>query len=187
MSKSTSNALTKGYSGKFGNDLVLRCVKGVSLMTKPPDRSKTIPTPAQEMQKDVFRAASAYAVDKLNDPLLKEAYLKAANGTCSAYNMAMSDYFHPPRIKSVFTANYKGNAGETINVEALDNFMVVRVTLQLEDVNDIILESGECVHCGAGIEWVYTVQNDHLPEQGQKIRVVAYDLPNHSCEVVINL
>jgi hypothetical protein len=187
MSKSTSNALTKGYSGKFGEDLVLRCVRGVSLMTKPPDRSKTVPTPAQEKQKEEFCAASAYAVGKILDPALKEAYLKAANGKCSAYNMAMSDYFHPPRIKSVFTGNYNGAAGENIIVEALDNFRVVKVMLSITDENNNGLESGECVHSGTGNEWVYTMQNDHLPVQGQKIRVVAYDLPNHSCEAVVAL
>jgi hypothetical protein len=187
MSKSTSNSLTKGYSGKFGEDLVLRCVRGVSLMTKPPVKSKNPPTPAQEKQKEAFCAASAYAVDKLNDPLMKDAYLKAANGKCSAYNMAMSDYFRPPRVKSVFTDNYKGKAGETINVEALDNFRVVKVMLFITDENNNGLESGECVHSGTGNDWVYTLQNDHLPVQGQKIRVVAYDLPNHSCEAVVSL
>jgi hypothetical protein len=55
MSTDTSNAPTKGYSGKFGDDLVFRRVNGVSLMAKPPDRSGTSSSPAREQQKEEFR------------------------------------------------------------------------------------------------------------------------------------
>jgi len=42
-------------------------------------------------------------------------------------------------------------------------------------------------HPGDGPEWVYSLKQDQQPVTGQKIRVVAFDLPNHPGEGVRSL
>ena len=185
MSYSTTNALTKGYSGKFGDQYVLRRRGRKSLLTQMPDRSKVEPSEGQKRVKMNFTAAAAYAKDKISDPLLREAYKAKGNGEKSAYNMAMADFLHHPVVTSVNTDFYRGNAGDVIHVEAIDDFKVVRVMLYLTDPNDLELEFGECTQVGTSPEWTYTLQGDHLPVAGQKIRVVAYDLPNHPGELTV--
>ena len=187
MSSSRSNGLTKDYSGKFGDQYVLRRKNGKSLMTKLPEKTKRPPSEGQQRVIANFRAASAFAREKLSDPAIREAYLKKGNGVRSAYNVAMADFFNPPVINLINTGFYKGNAGNVILVEAIDDFRVERVILTLSDANGNVLESGDCTHTGDGPEWVYTLMQDQLPVTGQSIRAVAFDLPNHPGEGVCNL
>ena len=187
MSRSTTNSLTRGYSGKFGEDYVLRRKNGKSLMTKIPDRSKTELTPAQKAVVNRFKLASEFAAERMRDPVMKEEYRLAANGASSAYVMAMRDYFKPPSVDVINTNHYEGHSGDFIRIEALDVFRVVDVKLTISDQNGTILESGHCVHLGQGAEWEYSVQQEHLPLPGQVISVVAYDTPDHTGQATVTL
>jgi len=187
MSSSRTNGLTKDYSGKFGDQYVLRRKNGKSLMTKLPEKSKLPMTEAQKRVKANFRAASAFAREKLSEPVMRAAYLKKGNGVRSAYNVAMSDFFNPPVINLINVSFYNGHAGDVIMVEAVDDFRVERVILTLSDENNNVLETGDCIHTGDGPEWVYTLKQDQQPVTGQQIKVVAFDLPNHPGEGVRNM
>ena len=187
MSSTRSNGLTADYSGKFGNQYVLRCRNGRSNMSKLPKRTKTTTSEAQDRVKNNFKAAAAYAKDKLSIPELREAYLLRGNGLRSAYIMAMADSFHPPVINNINADFYRGHAGDVIRIEAVDNFRVEKVMFYLYDEDNQELEFGECVQAGEGSEWDYTILNEHVPTAGQKIKVVAYDLPGHPGQAILEI
>lgn len=187
MSSSRTNGLTKDYSGKFGDQYVLRRKNGKSLMTKLPEKRTGEPTEGQKAVTNRFLAAAEFSKRILRNPEIRAEYVARSNGKRSAYTMAMADFLNPPSVIAIGLTEYRGNAGDTIRVLAVDNFKVVRVTVNLLAVDGTILEYGDCIQQEDGAAWIYTVTGDHLPLAGQQVKAVAYDIPGNAGESICNI
>ena len=120
MAKVKDNPITEGFSGKFGKRLVFRHMKdGRTIIATRPDYTDHKWTTGQQVHHNRFQLAATYAraASKTN-PL----YAELAQGTAkNAYNMALSDWFHPPVFHEVARQDSR------VRVNATDNVGVVKV------------------------------------------------------------
>ncbi|MBL6950599.1 MAG: hypothetical protein ISR57_08155 [Bacteroidales bacterium] len=131
MAHTKSNALTKNYSGKFGNQFVFRIRNGKSIMAALPVRISDSATEAQQAVRRRFANASHYAKQILLDPVMLSAYTEKAVDGKSPYLVAMTDYLRNPWIDEIDIDGYNGNAGEIIRVQAGDDFKVTEVSVKI--------------------------------------------------------
>jgi hypothetical protein len=114
MAKVKDNIITEGASGKLGKLLVFRHMKdGRTIIATRPNYTNHKWTADQRTHHSRFQEAAAYArLASKTNPL----YTELAQGTSkNAYNLALSDWFHPPVIHEV-----QQQAGR-IRVNATDN------------------------------------------------------------------
>jgi hypothetical protein len=166
MAKVRSNPIIQGLSGKLGDQLVFRHLRdGRTIVCVKPDFSRRVLSRDQKAHHAKFRAAAAYARGAAKK---QPIYAELAAGTMkTAYNVALSDFFHPPIIHQV-----KMKDG-VIRVEASDNVQVTTVRVKISNTDGVILEQGEAAP-GAALWWSYAPQI--TLESTFKVEVDAYDL-----------
>ena len=177
MSKSQSNLIIDGASGRLGRDLVVRHLPdGRTLLCARPDFSRRVFSPQQQTHQQRFREASAYAsVAAAREPL----YAQLAAGTMKTpYNIALSDWFHPPVIHRIEVC------GPLIRTCATDNVRVAQVLVTLADANGLVLEQGTAAQVN-GLWWEYTPTAPLHP--GQRITATARDLAGNTHTQVLTL
>ena len=166
MSKVRSNVLVRGVSGKLGNQVVFRILRdGSTVMCLPPDFSNRKLSKDQKEHHERFREAAAYAkVAAQRQPI----YAELAAGTLkNAYNIALSDWFHSPKIHRV---ELEGGA---VRVHASDNVRVASVKVVVLNEEGLVLEKGEAIPVDE-LWWSYA---PHTPLEGKpKVEVEARDL-----------
>src|SRR5262245_9417975 len=109
MAKYLPNASASKLKGRIG-DLVHYEFNGKPIVRSVP-RREIPPTPAEKNNQNRFRAASKFAHSTLTDPTQKARYSASATRTGStAYNVAVSDFMHPPVITAVDLTDYSGRA-----------------------------------------------------------------------------
>jgi len=183
MARTNSNALTKNYRGKFGNQFVFRNRNGQSIMAALPATPPGPPTESQAQVRRNFANASRYAKQILLDPDMLLAYMAKANvNGQSPYIIAMTDYLRHPWIDEINIDAFEGNVGDVIKVMAGDDFQVTEVTVKIFAPGGSELESGPCVLDAMGIWWEYTVTAEITIEPSLEIRARARDYPNHTGE-----
>src|SRR5690349_14056788 len=99
MPKIKNNPLLEGLSGKLGG-LVFRHMKdGSTVVAAAPDFSKRVLSKEQRAHNSRFQQAAAYARQAAKtEPI----YAELAKGTLkNPYNIALSDWFHAPKIHKV--------------------------------------------------------------------------------------
>jgi hypothetical protein len=130
---------------------------------------------AQKEQQQRFREAAQYArsaVDK--EPIYGEI---AADTTRTAYNIALSDWFHAPEIEMIDLSGWTGQPGESIRIRALDDVMVKDVTVLVVGGEDIVIEQGTAAQEEDASWWVYTTTK--AASGTAKVIAVAEDLPGN--------
>ncbi|PXY02226.1 hypothetical protein DF185_06155 [Marinifilum breve] len=183
------NLITTGLSGKLGKNLVFRQRKGKTILSVAAHFSgkRSI---AQEQQKDRFKKATLYANIQKHNPELMEEYNKVAKekGIYSGYNLAVSDYFHPPTIEKVSTRSYHGEIGDIIEIIALDDFKVKRVELEIYSSDGNLTEKGQAYEYDENGKWHYAANVANSEYKGNKIVVKAFDYPENEMakEVVLD-
>jgi hypothetical protein len=180
MSKSKDNVITRTYSGKFGDQIVLRNRNGLSVLAMIPKKFEREPTPAQLAHQLFFRKATIYAKAVMNDPIKNAKYaVKAVNGK-TVYTLAISDFMKPPVVDEIDVTNYKGKIGDKIVVQARDRFEVTQVNLKIIGVDSEVIEEGPCTLDAMNLYWGYTatVQKDVVA--GMTITATAMDNPGHA-------
>ncbi|MFH1081438.1 MAG: hypothetical protein V1766_14480, partial [Pseudomonadota bacterium] len=182
MSNTTSNAITKNYSGKFGNQFVFRNRNGKSILAALPVRTGDSPTEAQQNVRRKFTNASHYAKQILLDPEMLAAYSAKANDGQSPYLVAMSDYLRSPSVDEIDVEKYAGNPGDLVRVQASDDFKVTEVSLRIIDANGDVIEAGPCQLDTLGIWWEYTATVTVASLPGVEIIATARDIPGHTGE-----
>jgi hypothetical protein len=155
MAKVKYNVVTHGMSGKVGDLLQFSQRFGKTIIGKIAARSNKASN-AQELVREKFRQAAAYAKSVLEDPGLKDVYSSGATGGVTAYNLAFRDFFVPPVIAAVNASAYDGSIGSLITITATDDTKVVEVKVQIFDSNDNKLEEGTATQQGDGETWIYT-------------------------------
>ena len=162
MAKVRHNILTAGLSGMVGKKLVFRQMQdGRTIVCARPNFSNRILSEEQRTHHSRFQQAAAYArtASRIN-PL----YAELSRGTAkNAYNIALSDWFHPPVIHAI------DRQEGYICVQATDNVLVHRVLVTILDEEGNPLEQSQAMQVD-GSWWEYATATT------RKMRVEAWDL-----------
>jgi hypothetical protein len=177
------NPLTKGLSGKLGNDLVFRQSHGRTILSTAPQRTGE-DSNAQELHKDKFKKAIQFAKVQMSIPEIKEEYKKSAKekGMYSAYNLAVADYFHAPEIGDLIFKDYHGEVGDKIEIIAFDDFKVEHVEIEIYHNDGSLVEKGLASKNGSDFEWEYAATVANTEYAGDKIVVKAFDYPGNETD-----
>jgi hypothetical protein len=176
MGKVKENLLTKGFSGRIGDEIVFRQVGDRTMFAKRPRKRATL-TPGQAAHRAQFQKAVYYSKSVLLDPAVRaeyEALAKEAN-LKSAYTAVVTDYLKEPQIASVFTDNYKGEAGVAIYVAAVDHFKLKQVTVTIKRADGTIIETGPATR--EAENWKYVVTQPNANVAGTRFVINANDRP----------
>src|SRR5215208_2785151 len=141
MAKVRNNVVTRGWSGSFGEQMVIKIDKAGRAIVgnKPEFDENRVFTPAQLAHQQAFREARIYAKDAKEEVV----YVAKAEGTpISPANAALVDWFHAPEIKVIDLSAWRGEMGQQIRIEALDDGKVTQVTVVITDEMNAVLEQG---------------------------------------------
>jgi hypothetical protein len=93
-----------------------------------------------------------------------------------AKNVAMADWFHPPRILEIDLRAWRGCPGDVIRVLAVDDVKVGQVQVEIADRAGTILETGQAA-LAVTQRWEYPLRQAH--SGSVTVTVFASDLPGH--------
>ena len=125
MAKVINNPVVRGISGGIGNMVFRQMPNGETWVSGKQNFDKRKFSKGQKEHQSRFQQAAAYA---------REA---AEDGQKSPYNWALSDWFHPPVIRSIERKDGK------IRVNATDNVLVSKVVVKVLDAKGHVIEKGE--------------------------------------------
>jgi hypothetical protein len=162
MARIKGNQITEGMTGMINKQIVLT------------DRKRK-PTAGQHINREKMKSCNEYAIEAMENAEVKKAYRAAAKGGQTAVNVAFSDAWHAPVVHDIIANGYKGNAGDTILVEATDNFKVSAVKVSIFDREGILVEEGQATPRSS--MWMYVTQRDH--DHAARIVATAFDLPGN--------
>lgn len=178
-----ANALTQGISGKVGPLVFRQQADGspavIAAAPKPQNRR---PHPAEAANQQFFKEAAAFGVRVMRDQVLRPLY--AARQTAklrSPYHVALADARNPPRVEGYATPALPLAAGQTVRVQATDDFEVTRVWVRLEAPDGTLLEEGEAVAAAEpnpADGWHYAVQG--AVGAGSGLVATAFDRPGNA-------
>lgn len=174
-----NNPLLKAVSGMLGDTHYYRMWRGRLVMCKRPKARKGL-SRKQKVVVNRFKLASKYASKQMKDEDIKAAYQARTNFRFhSAYLVALNDYLNPPKVEKIRLGDYHGAIGDTITVEAHDDFEVVSVSIVIRNEDGSILEEGPAVRSHNPSLWKYkaTVVNSALTRT--KILAMAFDRPGN--------
>jgi hypothetical protein len=146
MAKVCNNVILEGLSGSIGNLVFRQMPDGSTRVSAKPDFSNRVFSREQKEHQSRFKQAVAYARQAAK---IQPVYAELAEGTTkNAYNIALSDWFHPPVIHGI--EREKGH----IRVRASDNVLVTEVGVKIMDAEGTILETGQAQQIDA-LRWEY--------------------------------
>jgi hypothetical protein len=151
MTKQKNNVVTCGLSGKIGDLLIFRRINGKTVISKTPERSKTV-TEKQAATCKRFQQATLYAKAAVANPETEEqcaaAAKKGKDKGRTAYNVA--DFFNAPDIDTIDLSNYTGAAGDEIRAIASDDFAMKSVCVD-KHIEIGAYRMGYRIHIGSHI------------------------------------
>ena len=83
-----------------------------------------------------------------------------------------------PTVQHIDISGYRGRAGDTIAIRAVDDFSVTKVSVQIRNAAGTLIEEGEAakgLNC-----WRYRVTVPNLSISGSTIRATAFDRPGNT-------
>lgn len=188
MPKQKNNIVMKSTRGMFGKQVVFKKRDGKFYVAAPPEVDENRkPTARQLLAQERFKACSEYAVEATEDPVTKAAYLAKAKRGLSAYNVAFSDAYNAPKVKSIITQAYQGQIGNVIVVQAKDDFKVASVQVAIYTMDNELVEQGAAVPDAKGKSWIYTATEDHIALEGSVIKATAKDIPGNEGSKTVTL
>ena len=183
MAKVKLNALVESAQGRLGSDLVLKRTRsGATILAKKPEFPKNRKfSKAQRDHQRRFRRAVAYAKAAQTNPIYVALAKKRKQ---PAYNVALADAMHPPRVIEIDTSGYSGQAGEVIRIQAEDDVQVARVCVAICDAGQGVMEEGQAVSDRAGRWWTYRTQ---VAGKAVTIEAMVCDLAENERSLVVKL
>ena len=180
MAKISGNLIIHGLSGMLGKQIIVRRLKNgdcvIYAYTAAPPREAT---PAQHAHRTRFREAVRYGKARKHLPVYQAI---AATRNASAYNVAVSDFMHPPTILSIDLSAYHGAAGQELRITAVDDVEVAAVNVLLAEDDGTLIEKGHAVVSAVDpSHWVYTTTLD-APSASVRIHVDAVDLAGQATQ-----
>jgi len=178
MGQVKDNLLTKGFSGRIGDEIVFRQINGRTLFSKRPRKRETF-TPKEQAQQRKFQQASYYARTALINPAQRESYVQAAKlgGFKSAYVAALTDYLLDPKIISMNVTAYKGNVGDAIAFVAAYDFKIIEAVVTIKRNDDTVIETGIAIRQATG-DWLYIAQQPNPMASGSLVTITTKDRLN---------
>ena len=175
MAKIKLNALVENAQGRLGRDLVLKRTRSgaIILAKKPEFPEKRKFSKAQRDHQRRFKRAVAYAKAAQVNPIYVALAQKQKQ---PAYNIALADAMHPPRVLEIDVSGYHAHAGEAIRVRAEDDVQVTRVHVAIYTARERLIEEGEAARDRAGRWWTYMTQ---VAGNSAGITATAYDLADN--------
>jgi hypothetical protein len=182
MTRVILDGTVKGLRGKTGNLVFRELPDGTTVMSqgqhrknsREKRRAKEKRSIAQKEHNNRFQDAAFYARRAAKtEPVYAE--LAAITPMWTAYNHALSDWFHAPQIGCL--AREPG----CILVEASDDVQVTRVKVTILDGEGRKLEAGEAVRT-EGDWWEFV-----SPAVGKTVIAEARDLPGNVTKLVLDL
>jgi len=190
MAISYNNVITKHFRGRVG-DVVLRWVAGKSVMSKRPDCSKVIKSPAQLENQKSFARAAKYSKAVKNDPQRSEEYSEKKKKTKyqDVYHAAMSDFMTKPRVQKVDLVSYRGLKGNIIRISAWDKFRVETVSVVILNKMGQLIEKGPAVATPftANREWDYIATTENVDYKSCRILVQVKDRPGNTVVAEVDI
>jgi hypothetical protein len=181
MAKSKNNLVTHGLSGKIGDMLVFRQIRGETIVSAASEQTSKTASEKQLAHRYRFNKAVIYAKSAKLVPDVQEIYEAAAAKKGKApFTVAVADFFNAPEIRHIDLSDYTGNTGDVIRIEVTDDVMVKSVQVSIVNADGSIVEEGDAVAANSlGYVWIYTATqvNDNL--DGDKITVSVTDLPEN--------
>jgi hypothetical protein len=155
MAKIRSNLVIHGLSGMIGKQVVIRRGQdGGYVVSAAPHHVQRALTDAQKAHRARFLQAVAYSRGAKSLPEYAEA---AAARKMSAHNVAVADFMHPPEITNIDASNYRGDAGQTIVIMAIDDVKVKSVGVLIAADDGTFIEKGAAVaSVNDSTHWTYT-------------------------------
>jgi hypothetical protein len=169
MAKQKDNVVTHGLSGTIGGMLVFHQRAGQTVVAKTPTVSN-VETEAQRAHRRRFQHAVLYSGGA--------AAAKAKRGQ-TARNVAVADFLRAPDIELIDLTGYHGKAGDTVRIEATDDFAVREVKVVISNADGSPVEEGYAKQEPTGYEWIYTATAGNDTLEGDRIEVYASDTPGN--------
>lgn len=185
MAQVKQNLVTSGLSGGIEKKIVLKHYGDITVVTAFPDMSNVKLTESQKKENSRFKDAMAYARSQMADPVAKAEYQAKAKGLQRAINMAIADFYHPPKIKSIDLALFHGRRNDPVTIKVVDNFKVVKVTVTMLDQRGITVESGDAreIHLW---HWEYRLKGNYSSGEQLIINASVWDKPGNKTEAEEN-
>jgi len=174
MGKIKNNVVTRGFSGKFGEDLVFRQVDNRTIFAKRTVSTQP-PTARQVEVQSRFTEASLFASAAIDNQQAFTDYQLMAKqqGLKSAYVAALMDFLTYPEIGSIFTAAYTGTIGDVINIKPKITHKVIGIDVKIVSADGAEIESGAATL--NGLKWHYVATKANANVKGSKFVLVARD------------
>jgi hypothetical protein len=173
MAKVRKNIIIQGLSGDLGKQLRIRTGKisgRTNVFAKFDFETEREDSPAQQAHKQAIREAAAYAHANKGNPIYIAKAKSKKGKERQPYNVAMADWFHPPRILEIDLRGWRGAADQVIRILAVDDVQVAGVRIEISDETGAVVEAPE-LHPVVGVR---------RPVRGERsVTVFASDLPGH--------
>jgi hypothetical protein len=182
MTRAIFNGTVKGFRGKIGNLIFRQLPDGTTVMSqaqpkknsREKKRAKLKRSPRQQAHNSRFQEAVIYGRwAAKTHPVYAE--LAAITPMKTAYNFAVSDWFHAPEIGCI--AQQDGR----ILVDASDDVRVTKVQVTVLDDENRVLETGEAVRDEEDW-WEFASR-----AEGKTVIAEAWDLPGNVTKLVLDL
>jgi hypothetical protein len=171
-----NNNLVGRVSGKVGN-VVFRQIRGKTVVANLPTRKGQFkPSQKQSEVMNRFTKASQYAREAMIDPARQLQYKGGVNGKLTTPRLvAISDYLNAPTIVDIDVSQYHGEAGNIIHIDAHDDFLVTKVSVQILSNGELVEQGDANTDLADDLFWNYSTTR-MAPLGELTIRVTAFDL-----------
>jgi hypothetical protein len=144
--------------GKIGDLVFVRTKHGRVIVRQRPVRKSQFAA-GELAGQSLLTQANVYVRRIRQEPDQYAVYQRAAglNGK-RACDLAKADFYHPPAINGVNLSAYRGNAGENIRVEAVDDFGLTTVMLTIAELDGSLVEHGATIPEPSSSKWLYQAQ-----------------------------
>jgi hypothetical protein len=180
------NYVTSGASGNVGTLWSFRQRAGKTILAKQRGANSKPPNEKGLALQARFKTSLAYARQAMKDPSVKAVYASAAPRGVSAFNVALGDAASSPVVSLIDSSSYHGAVGETLMIEATDNFKVTGVVVTIDNAAGSLIETGNAV-LQDNKNWLYTSTVANAAMAGSKITAVAFDLPGNTGTLSVTL
>jgi hypothetical protein len=148
MAKIKFNGLVSEVRGGVGG-LVVRKKGSKFTLSDKPDMSGIEPSAAQMDQRTLFARAVAFAKMAIEDAALRAFYEPIAQQReITVYALAIGDFLGRPSLKPFDLSGYRGRAGDTIVIQAVDDIGLASLKVKILAQDGTLIEQGNAVEIG---------------------------------------
>jgi hypothetical protein len=168
----------------FGEAVTVTKVNNRLVVKNRPKRNgkKRVLTENEIAQQDHFKQAARYASFVQNNEELNVLYAARKRSKYeSAYTVALADFHNAPKISDLIVNKEETDDKDEIQVNASDDFMVMRVSVEIFAADGSLIERGNAtqntekyIDC-----WFYIPAVAQPTQPGMKIIATAYDRPGN--------